>query len=278
MINAILYPGQQHNRRQMRRTSMIVLGYLALAYWFTGWQLPALLSAHPDINFYLVQPAIWGGLALLTFYAWQRLPERPPFVAVLTGVAFVVGLFHLSVLVIAGVLVGFGESPTAGALINYPKNLLYIVTLLAGIETARAYLYSVWRRINETAAFFATTLIFFAVVIPAAQWTVIDDTDSFLRVGIGNWLPALILSVLATWLVDFGGLGLSFAYRFPLVAFVWFSPRLPDLDWPVLALIGLLAPLAAMALIQNIYEPVAQPESQPTDRDRDPPGADPWGG
>ncbi len=275
MIQAILWPTRRHSRKETLRASAIVLGYLAVAYWFTGWPLPRLLRTHPDLNFYVVQPAVWSGLAVLAYYSWRRLTDRPRFSRVLTGIAFAVGLFHVSVLIIAGVIGGFGNSPIAGRLVNYPKNGLFIVTLLLGVETARAYLFWAWRRINEPAAFFITTLLFFAVVIPAVQWTIIDGADPFLRIVVGHWLPALTLSALATWLVEFGGLGPSFGYRFALLAFVWFSPILPDLDWPALMLIGTLTPLVAIGLVHSIYTSTAEGEAREADRDEEPSDAEP---
>jgi len=275
IIQAIRYPKRRHSGKETLRASAIVLGYLTLAYWFTGWQLPRLLSTYPDLNFYVVQHAIWTGLAVLAYYSWRRLSDRPHFSRVLTGIAFAVGVFYVSVLIIAGVLGGFAQSPIAGRLINYPKNGLFIVTLLLGVETARAYLFWAWRRVSEHVAFFATTLLFFAVVIPAAQWTAIDSADPFLRIVLGNWLPALALSALATWLVEYGGLGPSFGYRFALLAFVWFSPILPDLDWPALMLIGTLTPLVSVGLVKSIYPSTAEGVSRGVGRQEESSEAEP---
>ncbi len=275
MIQAIRYPKQLHDRKETLRTSAIVLGYLTLAYWFTGWQLPRLLSTYPGLNFYVVQPVIWTGLAVLAYHSWRRLSDRPPFSRVLTAIAFAVGVFYVSVLIIAGVIGGFAQSPAGGRLINFPKNGLFIVTLLLGVETARAYLYWAWRRISEHIAFFATTLLFFAVVIPAAQWTAIGGAEPFFRIVLGRWLPALALSALATWLVEYGGLGPSFSYRFALLAFVWFSPILPDLDWPTLMLIGTATPLVSVGLVKSIHPSTAEGESRGVGQEEEPSEAEP---
>jgi signal peptidase I len=227
---------------------------VALAYWFTQWPLPHLLSSHPDFNYYLVQPLIWTGVALLAGYGWRRLAGRPPFSRLLVGIALLAGIFHVAVLVIAGVLGNFGDSPIAGRLVNYPKNLLYITTLLAGAEVARAYLFWVWRPRHERLAFLGATLAFFAVAMPAAQWTPFAGVQQAFRAVGGRWAPALALSALATFLVGFGGVGPSFAYRFALLAFEWFSPILPDLGWTALFLVGVTVPLAAAWLVRSIYQ------------------------
>jgi signal peptidase I len=244
---------RHHVRWDSRRLAWVVLAAVAAAYWFTQWPLPRLLSGAPGINFYLVQPLIWGGIALLAGYGWRRLEDRPRFSRLLMGIAALVGVFHVAVLVIAGVIAGFGASPLAGRLVNYPKNLWYLATLVAGAEMARAYLYRVWVARHRRLAFGATTLLFFAVALPAGQWTPFGDLDQTLRVVGGRWAPGLALSALATFLTSFGGPAPAFAYRLIVVSFEWFSPILPDLAWPGLFLVGVLTPLASAWLIQGIY-------------------------
>lgn len=251
-----------HSRQESGRFSLAVVAAVVLAYWFTQWPLPDLLSSHPDFNYYLVQPLIWIGVALLAGYGWRRLEDRPRFSRLLVGIAFLVGVFHVAVLVIVGVVGDFGDSPIAGRLVNYPKNLWYIATLLAGAEMARAYLFRVWRERNRRLAFLGATLLFFAVALPAAQWTPFGDGQEVFRVVGGRWAPALALSALATFLVSFGGPGPSAAYRFALLGFEWFSPILPDLGWLALFLVGVLTPMAAAWLVRSIYGDTAEGRSR----------------
>lgn len=250
--------GRRHSPREAGRHALWVAGAVALAYWFTQWSLPHLLSSLPDLNYYVAQPVIWLGLAALALYGWARLPDRPPFSRLLVGIAFLAGVFHVAVLVIAGVIWSFGDSPLAGKLVNYPKNLWYFATLLAGVEAARAYLFCVWRRRSQVLAFGAVAVAFFVLATPAAQWTSIDSARRGFEVVGGWWLPALALSILSTWLVSYGGIGPSFAYRFALFAFEWFSPILPNLEWPVLMGIGLAVPFVSSWLVEGIYQDTAE--------------------
>jgi signal peptidase len=210
----------------------------------------------------MIQPLVWLAVAALALHGWVRLQDRPPLSKVLIGIAFLVGLFHVSILLIAGVVWDFGDSPMAGRLINYPKNLLYVTTLLAGLESARAYLFQAWRRFGEQWAFALVTALLFVVVIPAGQWGVLDGFDQFTRFVGGRWVPALALSVLATYLVRYGGIGPSFAYMFALMGFERFSPILPSLDWSVLLIIGVVVPLASASLVRSIYEETAEGEAR----------------
>jgi signal peptidase len=268
MVDLFWRPIRLHTDRESLRWSGIVAAAVLLAYWFTRWPLPELLRTQPDLNFYVVQPIVWLAVTAVGLYGWARLEDQVPFSRIAVGIAFLVGVFHVSVLAIAGVIWDFGNSPIAGRLINYPKNLLYIGTLLAGAEVARAYLFWVWRRFNEQAAFVVVTLLLWAVFMPVAQWTPFEETDRMLRVVGGRWIPALALSALGTFLVGYGGLGTSFAYRFALLGFEWFSPILPDLDWPVLLVVGVSVPFASVALMRSIYGDTAEGAARhPVERD-----------
>ena len=146
---------------------------------------------------------------------------------------------------------------------------------------ARAYLFWVWRPRHERLAFLGATLAFFAVAMPAAQWNPFDGVQETFRAVGGRWAPALALSALATFLVSFGGVGPSFAYRFALLGFEWFSPILPDLGWTALLLVGVTVPLAAAWLVRSIYgdtkEGAARAPAQVEER-RPPPAHGPGGG
>ncbi len=272
LVTVLCDPSWRHGQKESFRFSLIVTVAVVLAYWFTNWPLPSLLSSHPDLNFYLIQPLIWGVVAALALHGWYRLEGRPSVSKMLIGIAFLVGLFHVAMLFVAGVVWDFNDSPTAGRLIDYPKNLLFISTLLAGLEAARAYLFHVWKQYGEKLAFALVSAIFFIVVMPAAQWAVWDDLDQISTFVAGRWAPALALSVLATFLVQYGSIGPSFAYRFALLGFTWFSPILPDLNWPVLLLIGVLVPLAAASLIQSIYEDTTEGAKRAGDPEKSDPG------
>jgi signal peptidase len=266
----------RHSPKESFRFSLVVAAALGVAYWFTNWPLPRLLRSHPDVDVYLVQPLIWAGLAALALHGWYRLEERPPVSKVLVGIAFLVGLFHVAVFVIAGVIWGFADSTVVGRGIDYPKNILYVTTLLAGIEASRAYLFQVWRKTGERLAFALTSAAFFVVAIPGGLWYVWDGLDRVPSIVAGEWAPALALSVLATFLVQYGGIGPSFGYRLALLGFFRLSPILPDLAWPVLLLVGVLIPVASASLVRGIYEDTvegserAEKESEHWDRWRRP--------
>lgn len=258
-------PRRVHTVKESKAASLGVLLFLVLAYWFTGWPLVRLLSDSPELNFYLVQPIIWTVLALGALHAWQRLGDSPPFRRSLTALALAMGTFHVALLGIAGLVLGDFTTTVGTGVADFLGEALYVITLLLGVETARAFLYWAWRDRNAHLAFAITTLVFFVVAVPPVQWGLVDNLDALLDIVLGGWIPILAVSTLATWLVDYGGLGPSIGYRFPLLALVWLSPVVPDLEWAVLLLIGLLVPPLSIGLIRSIYR--STDEGRPRHRD-----------
>jgi signal peptidase len=231
--------------------SAFVAGYLISAYYVVYKVVPHHLQG--EMNIYVAQPLIWGGLAVLAFWLWRRQPDRPRLSRTMLGLALVAAVFQLSALVTAGVLYGFGHSPHAGQALNMAKNGLYIGTLLLGFEMARSYLLLVWGRVHSLLAFAVVALLFTALAIAPGQYAFFGGTERAFEVSGGQFLPTAAESVLATFLASVGGPLPAFAYRFTLAAFDWFSPVLPNLEWPIRAFVGTLGPALAMLIVRDIY-------------------------
>ena len=225
--------------------------YLIAAYYAVHKVVPRYL--HGGLNIYVAQPLIWGGLAILAYWLWRRLPDRPRFSRGLLGLAVVAGVFQVSVLVSAGLLYGFGHSPHAGQALNMAKNGLYIGTMLVGFETSRAYLLHTWSRVNVVLAFAVVALLYTALAIAPGQYAFFGGTERAFEVTGGQFLPTASESVLATFLASVGGPVPAFTYRFILASFEWFSPILPNLEWMITAFVATLAPVLAMLIIRDIH-------------------------
>lgn len=245
-------PPARHDRAQTVRATRIVLATLLATYALTGWFFPRWLSSWPALNYYFLQPLMWAGVAVCAYGSWRRLSNRPDHDRVFTLVAFSVGVFQVAILVVAGFISGFGASPTAGRLANYPLNALYLGTLLLGFETSRAYLIHAWAGRSEQKAILGATVLFFLLSVPSSQWFGLGEFERVLHLTLASWAPALAVSAAATWLAARGGVGPSFAYRAAILSFTWLSPVLPDLDWATAGVIGAVSPLVAIVLADSI--------------------------
>jgi signal peptidase I len=233
--------------------AVAVAGYLMGGWWLVQFGLRGWLAQHPAFGFYLGQPLLWLGLAALSSAGWRRLGDRPRFSRVLSGIALLLGAFHVGLLVFAGIAAGFGESYVAGRLVNYPRNLWYLATWLLGLETARAFVFHTWRRFSERWAFAGTAVLLAVAMTPYGHIRSLGSADTLVSTLGGFLLPTLVLSMLATWLVDHGGPAPAIAYRGALLAFEWLSQVQPDLEWPILFLIGTIGPIFGARFIRSIY-------------------------
>ncbi len=66
-------------------------------------------------------------------------------------------------------------------------------------------------------------------------------------------LPSLAENLLATLLALLAGPFASIAYRGIIQAFWWFSPILPNLDWSLKGLIGVVVPVIGLLVVRGFY-------------------------
>ena len=245
-----LEPIEPHTRDGSWWFAWVVFAAFAFAVWLTRWPLNGWAG---DFGLYFIHPIIWLTVGLLAGYGWLRLENASAFKPTLIGIAFWTGVLHVIMLIIAGIISSFVDSPFVDGVIEYPLNLFYVITVLAAAETSRAFLFTVWRRDDRTTAFVVISLMFAIAALTAAELTPFDSVDELLEVAGQRWLPVLAISLLATALVDIGGPGPSCAYRLAVLGFMWVWPSLPDLHWILAAFIGIAMPWFAWRLINAVY-------------------------
>ncbi len=226
-----------------------VVVYAAAAYWSVNEFLPGRFS--PELNLYVIQPAIWGVLASvsLALLVYQAGPGSLASFRAMFFASWAAG-FQIGAMVAVGLLYGFGYSPYSREPWHMAENALYLTTLVAGTECSRAYLVRrfQWRSPFLTIA--GTTVFFGLLVIPFGNFETLSSGESVLKVSGGIVLPALSASLLASYLASIGGPAPAFIFAGGLLAFEWFSPVLPDPDWTIEGFTETLAPLFALVTIR----------------------------
>ncbi len=202
---------------------------------------------------YIAQPLLWLALAVLILVLSRWGDHRLRFRGRLQGMALLCGGFHLGLLLLAGMLAGFGKSPLAHTPPSTLQNLTWVFSALLGVELTRAYLLSALaaRRIGLTLGI--ATLVFTFVGTPFARLTSIEGaSDGFAFLG-KTALPLLSENLLASYLALLGGPLPAIAYRSTLAAFEWLSPVLPNLSWALAAFVGTVAPAIGLLAVRSVY-------------------------
>jgi signal peptidase len=241
---------------------MGVVGY-AIAAYFIVYELIA-GRTNAETNLYILQPLIWGSLAALSLFLWwhTRRESDIPMGRVLFFAAWAAG-FHIAVLIGAGLVYGFGHSPFAREPWHMVQNGFYLTTLILGIECARAYLLNTFYPRSPFISMVLVSAFFAVLLVPVTNFYLLDSTEPALRLTGETLLPGLAVSVVASYLAVHGGPLPAFLYHGGVLAFEWFSPILPHLDWIVAAFVETMAPLLALVAVRGVLQKAPAPVWSP---------------
>lgn len=228
-------------------------------YLQVNFILPKLVS--PDQFLYLYQPVLWSSLAILAWLGWRYgLASRPKLGMSSAIMATLLAICQIAALALAGLFLGFGYSPYSHQLNAVLSNILYLATLLLGMEMMRAYLVTRFKESHPWLCFILVSVFLSVLRIAPATFGQFNTLPSAIQFMGERLLPTLTQSLLATLLAMLGGPIASISYLGILQLFEWLSPILPNLGWFVTALIGTLIPAYGMVIVYNHF--IAEPEER----------------
>ena len=221
-----------------------------------------LLKTGNALETYLLQPLLWISLSVFTIF----IAAKHEIEILKTNIrrnkinliqkAIILGLFHISLLIIAGLIFGFGKSPYSSSTNTALLNGLYIGSFLIGSELSRSYLIkkpTKNTKRNITTKIFAISLFYIFLYIPLNDFTKINlyNTEIALRfLGI-SIIPIFTMNLLASYLSYTGGAKASISYLTVIFAFNWFSPIIPNPHWTIIALATTIAPMLGYFFIKD---------------------------
>ncbi|MDH4367185.1 MAG: hypothetical protein OEV57_03495, partial [Dehalococcoidia bacterium] len=118
----------------------LVLGLLAAIYCLINLGLPR-LPIESFAKIYVIQPILWGLLAwaILVLPRYRSLGGLR-LKATVIRLALVVGVFQLVLYVIGGLFSSFGRSPYSFTPTGIVTNVVFVGSMLVGMELSRAWL------------------------------------------------------------------------------------------------------------------------------------------
>ena len=208
----------------------------------------------PELSLYVIQPLLWLSLALLAFLGWQfGLKKRPRFNKALVVVALLVAVLQITVLILAGLVFGFGRSPYGHRPWVLLGNLVYVGSALIGMEFSRAYLVAALGQRTPLLAWIGLSLFFSFLVIPPGALGGFGNPMNMIQIIGATYLPTFSQNLLVTLLAAIGGPIPALVYLGILKAFEWIPPILPDLQWIIVAFLGTILPVLGVVLIQRLF-------------------------
>jgi len=204
---------------------------------------------------YILPILSWSllGLALYRLVPQGRSLTRRRHQEVFIWAAVISALALIAAVYAVGLLEGYGKSPYDQSFSGIVINIFYLGSMLLGIELARARLINYLFRKKPLTGVILTAIIFtiFAFA-PGRLFSFETGLDGARFVG-NTFLPALAENALASYLALLGGPLPAITYRGLLVAYQWFMPILPDLNWVTWALIGTFVPAFCLAMVYQLY-------------------------
>jgi signal peptidase I len=205
---------------------------------------------------YLLPFILWGLLALAIFYLLPkaRSATRPRHRPMLNWAAFLSAMALIVAVYAVGLLEGYGRNPNEHSFLGAIIYIFYLGSMLVGMELSRAWLINFLfkKKPNLGIAFTGFMFTFFAFLPGrlASFETALEGAEFA-----GNiFLPALAENLLASMLAFLGGAVPAIIYRGTLLAYQWFAPVLPDLNWVIFALVGTFVPVFCMVMVYQLYQ------------------------
>ena len=230
----------------------LVFGLLAAIYCLINLGLPR-LPIDSFARTYVIQPILWGLLswAILVLPRY-RSAGGLRLKATIIRLALVIGFFQLALYVIGGLFSSFGKSPYSFALTGILTNLVFVGSMLVGMELSRAWLINRLGRKHTLLAIAFVAVLYTLLSLPLARITGLRLELTSITYMNSTVLPALAENMLASFLALLGGPLAAIAYRGILQVFWWFSPILPNLPWAFKGLIGVVVPIVGLVVANTL--------------------------
>ena len=230
----------------------LVLGLLAAIYLLINLGLPR-LPIDSFAKTYVVQPILWGLLAwAILVLPKYRTAGGLRLKTAIIQLALMIGFFQVVLYVIGGLFSSFGRSPYSFTPTGILTNLVFVGSMLVGMELSRAWLINRLGKKHTFLALAFVAVLYTVLALPLARITGLRPELGSITYVNSTVLPTLAESMLASLLALLGGPLAAIAYRGILQAFWWFCPILPDLAWVFRGLIGVVVPIVGLAVANTL--------------------------
>lgn len=232
---------------------LLVIFVLATIFLLKNLVLPLLPDAF--VATYVIQPLLWGVFIwlILVVFPRQRTLGKTSLRSSLIQLGLMIGVLQVVTLLVSGFFSGFGKSPSSFTALGIITNIIFVGTMLVGMELSRAWLINRLGKKHTFLALVFITIVYTFVSIPLIQVRTLSPTVESLAFINSTLLPALAENLLASLLALLGGALASISYRGILLAFWWFCPILPDLSWALEGIVGTAIPILGFVVLQGFY-------------------------
>jgi len=191
----------------------LVLGLLAAIYCLINLGLPR-LPIDPFARTYVIQPILWGLLAwaILVLPRYRTAGGLRVKTAIIQ-LALLIGFFQVLLYGIGGLFASFGKSPYSFTPTGVLTNLVFVGSMLVGMELSRAWLINRLGKKHTFLALAFVAVLYTVLALPLGRITGLRPELASITYVNSTVLPTLAESMLASLLALLGGPLAAIAYR-----------------------------------------------------------------
>ena len=212
------------------------------------WIGPANIPMYNEV----IHPLIWGiiGLAaiLLARDGSQRIKDKSN----KTQSLIIVLIIYIIIYFLLGLIFGYQKTPYSKEILNILKNLWTFGSIVVFQELVRNSLIRLGK--SNKWNFVLITLIFILVNISFSNFLLNFENikDAFIY-SVTFLIPLIVASAVLTYLSYIGGARLSIIYRLFIVLPEFVVPIIPNFDWFMTAIIGVVLPIIVFIYLNYIH-------------------------
>lgn len=209
----------------------------------------------PEMQYYLASILAWSAATAAVILmerrirggnlASFRLNKR-----VILNAIYLAAL-QLVALISTGFFMGFGMTPYSLAPFYIVVNTAFLGTSIIAFEFARAYLVKSCSKRRILLGLVLVSILFTTISFNFVAYITAFEGTRFFEFFGGRVIPAFAINLAASYLALLGGPTASLAYMFPLQAFQWLSPILPNPNWAVRGLVNTAIPALGLLFLNE---------------------------
>lgn len=205
----------------------------------------------PEVSLYVVQPLIGVLMAIATYTLTKGTKDRAHRQVEKAYIVGSVVAMWFVVYFLSGLATTYVHNTLTNSLAAIFLNLFTYMSVALAMEYTRYRVMQIAGRRNVVWFGIVVTLVFTLTQINITSLMAIATAEQFLKLSVSDIVPALVSSMLLTYLAVGAGLPAMLVYRLSVLAITILLPIIPKYDWYMIGISAVLLALAVYLVIDK---------------------------
>jgi signal peptidase len=206
---------------------------------------------------FIVDALLWATIIPLTLFISKLTQTRIwQTDKTLIQIATIIAIFQIFLAIFAAFFMGFGKNANVWTPTTLTIYFPYLLVPFLAIELSRAYLAQSTSKNKPTLQILLISLFLTFISTTIPRYLDLIAPLAISEFLIRTFIPALAISLLATYLAYLGGFPANLAYMAIPAFLTWFSPILPNPPWAVQSMTSVIATTVGFLLMDQTTKPL----------------------